>query len=114
MLFEVAPLHEYRVKLNVNESEIDQIKVGQTGEMVLNSLPKIHFPVTVENITPVSKAEEGTNYFLVEARLDNVSERLRPGMEGFGKVSIAHCRLIWIWTHDIVVWLRLWSWSWWP
>ncbi len=114
LLFEVAPLHEYRVILDVYESEIDRVKVGQVGEMVLNSLPKFHFPITVEKITPVSTAEEGANYFLVEAKLGDVSERLRPGMEGFGKISVARCRLIWIWTHEIFEWLRLWMWSWWP
>ena len=39
---------------------------------------------------------------------------LRPGMEGVGKVEIGERRLAWIWTHKIVYWLRMFSWSWWP
>lgn len=114
ILFEIAPLHDYRVKLKVDEREISQIKLGQAGDMVLNALPKTHFPITVEKITPVSMDEEGANYFLVEAKLDKVSERLRPGMEGFGKINIERRKLVWIWTHDLVDWLRLWLWSWRP
>lgn len=114
VLFEIAPLHDYRVKLEVDEREISQIKVGQTGIMILNAMPKTHLPITVEKITPVSTAEEGTNYFQVEAKLDKVTERLRPGMEGFGKVYVDQRKLIWIWTHNLIDWVRLWTWAWWP
>jgi hypothetical protein len=43
-----------------------------------------------------------------------VSERLRPGMEGVGKVAIGERRLIWIWTHKLIDWVRLAFWSWMP
>ena len=39
---------------------------------------------------------------------------LRPGMEGVGKIHVGERRLIWIWTHKIVYWIRMFSWSWWP
>ncbi len=114
ILFEVSPLNDYRVRLEVDEREISRINVGQTGNLVLNALPKTPFPITVGKITPVSTAEEGVNFFRVEAKLDEASERLRPGMEGFGKISAGRNRLIWIWTHSLTDWLRLWAWSWWP
>ena len=68
----------------------------------------------VEKITPVSTPEEGRNVFRVEARLDETSVPLRPGMEGVGKVNIDRRKIIWIWTHDLVDWVRLWTWSWMP
>ncbi len=114
ILFEVSPLNDYRVRLEVDEREISRINVGQTGNLVLNALPKTPFSITVEKITPVSTAEEGVNFFRVEAKLDEASERLRPGMEGFGKIRVGQNRLIWIWTHSLTDWLRLWAWSWWP
>ena len=114
VLFEISPLDDYRVKLKVDEREISRINVGQTGNLVLNALPKAQFPVTVKKITPVSTAEEGVSFFLVEAKLDETSERLRPGMEGFGKIGVGENRLIWIWTHSLTDWFRLWAWSWWP
>ncbi len=114
VLFEISPLHDYRVRLEVDEREISRINVGQTGNLVLNALPKSKFPITVEKITPVSQTEEGVSFFLVEAKLDEISERLRPGMEGFGKIGVGNNRLIWILTHSLTDWLRLWAWSWWP
>ena len=114
VLFEIAPLQDYRLILRVDEREINRIEPGQKGTLVLNSLPEAPLTMTVTKITPVSAAEEGHNFFVVEADLDNAHLSLRPGMEGFGKVTVGQRKLIWIWTHDIYDWIRLWVWSWWP
>jgi len=114
VLFEVAPLDEYRLILEVDEREIDEITVDQHGELVLSSVPGDVFPFTVKKITPVTTAKEGRNSFRVEARLENTSQRLRPGMEGVGKITIGRRKLVWIWTHDMIDWVRLKAWSWWP
>jgi hypothetical protein len=113
-LFEIAPLGGYRIILQVDERDIAQVKETQRGELVLPSLPGKHFPLTVSQITPVSTQKEGRNYFRVEARLDEHSVRLRPGMEGVGKITIDRRRLIWIWTHEMIEWISLKVWTWWP
>jgi multidrug resistance efflux pump len=113
-LFEVAPLDAYRVMLQVDEREIRQIREGQTGKLVLAAMPDVKLSFSVVSITPVSVTEEGGNFFRVEARLDQVSERLRPGMVGFGKIEIERRKLIWIWVHEMIDWFRLKSWSWLP
>lgn len=115
IMFELAPLDAYRVILKVNERDIGQIVVGQQGQLALTGLPGDKLPIRVEKITPVSNAEEGQNYFRVEAALEEgASLLLRPGMEGVGKVEIDRRKLIWIWTYKIVFWLRMFAWSWWP
>jgi hypothetical protein len=63
---------------------------------------------------PVSTPGEGKNTFRVEARPAELPERLQPGMEGVAKVKVDRRRLIWIWTHRAVDWLRLTLWSWLP
>jgi multidrug resistance efflux pump len=114
VLFEIAPLENYRLKLRVNEREINQVKTGQGGTLILNSLPEEPLAMIVRKITPVAAAEEGQNLFLVEADLEETPVSLRPGMEGYGKIEVDRRKLIWIWTHDLYDWLRLWVWSWWP
>jgi RND family efflux transporter MFP subunit len=114
VLFEVAPLESYRVIVEVDERDIADVAVGQRGELALPSLPGEVTPLSVEKITPVSVAKEGRNYFRVEAHLDKSSNRLRPGMEGIGKITVDRRRLFWIWTHELIDWLRLKLWSWWP
>jgi len=114
VLFEVAPLDAYRVILKVDERDVAWVRTGQTGELVLSGVPGEKLAFSVARVTPVSTAEEGRNYFRVEARLDVAGERLRPGMEGVGKISAGERRLMWIWTHRLVDWLRLAFWTWLP
>ena len=82
--------------------------------MVLTALPELSLPFRVDQITPVTTAKEGRSFFQVEAKLDQVSQRLRPGMEGYGKVNAGRHRLIWNWTHSLIDWIRLRAWSWLP
>jgi hypothetical protein len=78
-------------------------------------MPGEALPIEVEKITPVSTAEEGRNYFKVEARLlEEAQPTLRPGMQGVGKIFVGERKLIWIWTHKITQWWRMFLWSWWP
>lgn len=114
VLFELAPLDAYRVIMKVDERDITDVTVGQEGHLALTSMPQEDIPLVVEKITPVSAVEEGRNYFRVEAVLKGAPEKLRPGMEGVGKIHIDERRLIWIWTHKLVHWARMWVWSWWP
>ena len=115
VLFEVAPLESFRIVLKVDEYDIAHVAAGQRGELTVASMPGERFAFTVSRVTPVNTAREGRNYFRVEATLENAAgARLRPGMEGVGKVSIEERKLIWIWTHRFTDWLRLKIWSWLP
>jgi RND family efflux transporter MFP subunit len=114
VLFEVAPLDQYRVIIDVDERDIAGIQVGQTSEMIFSSIPGAKFPFGVEKITPVTTAKDGRNFYRVEGRLDKVTDQLRPGMEGVGKITVDRRRLIWIWTHKAFDWLRLKAWQWMP
>lgn len=115
VLFELAPLDSYRVILEVDERDVGVVAEGQTGSLALTGLPDSLLDFTVTKITPIATAEEGRNFFRVEGAL--VGEPpviLRPGMEGVGKIDAGQRRLIWIWTHKIVYWLRMFFWSWLP
>jgi len=111
-LFEIAPLAEYRVMLEVDEREVGALRPGQSGQLALVGLPGTTLPLTVERITPISSQAEGRNFFIVEARLEETPEPLRPGMDGIAKVAIGDRRLAWIWTHKLTDWLGLTVWRW--
>ena len=76
VLFQVAPLDAYRVILEVDERDIAQVEVGQQGELALSGMPSHPLHFAVKQITPVSTAQDGRNYFRVEAQLENPSTRL--------------------------------------
>nr|WP_255697465.1 HlyD family efflux transporter periplasmic adaptor subunit [Sinirhodobacter sp. WL0062] len=115
VLFQIAPLDDYRVMLRVDERDVKDMQVGKAGALVLAALPDTPVEVQVERITPISTAEEGTNKFVVEASVtEGPIEALRPGMEGVAKIEVEEHRLVWIWTRRIVLWVRMAFWSWWP
>lgn len=111
LLFQISPLESYRVILQVDERDISSLSANQKGALMLSGLPGQVFPLVVQQITPMTTTEEGLNYFRVEAHLNGSVDRLRPGMEGVGKIDVGRRRLIWIWTHSLFDWLRMWAWK---
>ncbi len=100
--------------VEVDERDIAYTAIGQRGSLVLPAFPHEGFELSVESITPVSLPGEGINYFRVEAVLDEAPLRLRPGMRGVAKIDAGRQRLIWVWTHGAVDYLRVLFWRWTP
>jgi len=113
-LFEIAPLASYRVILQVDEREIRNIELGQHGRLVIAGIAGDATAFDVIKVTPVATAEDSRNFFRVEARLHEAPQRLRPGMEGVGKIEVGSRRLWWVLTHSFTDWLRLTLWTWMP
>jgi len=90
------------------------VSVGQRGRLIVASIPNQTFPLVVTRITAVNLPKDGRNTFRVEARLEGDPGRLRPGMEGVGKIEIDERKYVWIWTHTLTDWVRLTLWSWLP
>ena len=121
VLFELAPLDSYRIILLVEDKRINDVKLNQQGHLVMTALPGEKFPFTITSITSETEAKEGSNFFRVEAALngDGLSDehraslkKLRPGMQGVGKISVDRRRLIGIWTRSFREWLSLALWKW--
>ncbi len=113
-LFQIAPLDSYRVSMEVEEAQLDDIEVGQTGTLVLSSLPDHGFPIEVIRITPRLEAKDGKNVAMVEGRLNETSDQIRPGMRGVAKVDVEERLLIRVWAQPIIDWIRLAIWRWTP
>ena len=113
IMYKVSPLDHYRVLLDVDESDVAELSVGMKGELTLSAAAEDSFEIVVDKITPVSEAGDGANYFQVEASLVETPQFLRPGMQGVSKIEIGERRLLWVWTHKLVDWLRLKLWAWW-
>ena len=111
VLFEIAPLDDYRVELEVDERDIADVAPGQRGHLAPAALPGERRHFTVETVIGVAEAADGRNVFNVEAVLEGDVGLLRPGMRGVGKVEVGRRRLLWVWTHDLVDRVRLWLWS---
>lgn len=111
-LFEIAPLGNYKVALNVDDYDIKKLSVGQQGDLRLVALPYEQISIVISKITPVSVAKDKGNYFRVEATLlDAAHIKLQPGMQGIAKIKIDERSIFWIWTHTLFERLSLWLWS---
>lgn len=113
-LFEIAPLQSYRIILQVDEREIRHVQMGQAGRLVMTGIAGEPMDFKVAKVTPVATAQEGRNFFRVEASLAEASPRLRPGMEGVGKIDVGGRSLWWVLTHGLTDWLILSLWTWMP
>jgi RND family efflux transporter MFP subunit len=114
VLFEIAPVDDYRIILEVDERDVGEIAVRQRGELTLSAFPGREFPLRVERVTPVAANEDGRNFFRVEASLEAPTSLLRPGLEGVAKIAVGRRSLIWILGHRAFDWARLALWSWLP
>ncbi len=113
VLFEIAPLDSYRVTLEVDERDVAHVAIGQTGRLALTALPHQQHPFRIERVTPMASAEEGRNFFRVEAGLADDTLGLRPGMEGLAKIEIGRRSLYWVASHRAADWFRLATWGFW-
>jgi biotin carboxyl carrier protein len=124
VLFEVGPLEKLRAELRIKEDQIGDVAAAMRerpgkveGELATEGFPgdKIHF--TVETIIPVAEVKDQKNIFRVRVVLDDKKLEsgpppswLVPGVEGVAKVDIEKRRYAWIWTRQLVNWVRMRLW----
>jgi len=115
-LLTLAPSNGFRAIVEVDDSDIGQVRQGQTGSMVLTALPNQALPLRVQRITPLATLTTGRNVFEIEVALARdaagVVDELRPGMRGVARLQVGEMPIAMLWTRDIVAWLRLASWRW--
>ena len=114
ILFEVAPLDQYRLIVQVDEKQVAEVDSGMTGMLTLKALPGSKLPFSVQKVSPVYAEDVDGISYRVEARLDADHAALRPGMEGVAKIEIGQRSLLWIYTHELLDLIRLWAWRWLP
>jgi hypothetical protein len=110
-LYELAPLDDWRVVLDVEEAQVADTQPGQHGHLVVTAMPYQTMDFTVTRVTPVARIEDGRSVFRVEGTLAGSSPRLRPGMQGVGRIEIGPRLMVWIWTRRIAEQLRLLVWQ---
>ncbi len=111
LLYEVAPLEQYRVILEVNEYDIGALELDKPGTLIVAAFPDLPLVLSIDQIVPLAVNSNSGNFFRVEASLEKPSELLRPGMRGIAKVSAGEHKLLWIMTHALIDRIRLWAWS---
>lgn len=111
VLFEIAPLNDYRLLLDVPENRIAAVKPGQSGYLVLKAFPGHQTGFLIDQVAGATEQPDGEITFSVIAIIseDDVSN-LRPGMSGVARVNAGERSVLWIYFHEIVDWVRLALW----
>ncbi len=110
VLFEIANRQDLRAELSVSERDVQELKVGQDGQLATTSLPTEKKPFVVQRIVPQGEAKDNDNVFRVWVDLKETNPDWRPGMMGEARVEVGQRRVAWIWTHRLVDFLRLKLW----
>ncbi|MEO8004096.1 MAG: HlyD family efflux transporter periplasmic adaptor subunit [Betaproteobacteria bacterium] len=111
VLMTIAPAGEYRVVVEVDERDIEDVQTGKTGYLALGAFEK-SLRFTVERVTPMAASRDGRNFFEVEGKLVDAPASMRPGSQGIGKIEAENRTIAWVCTHRLVQWMRTTLWSW--
>jgi len=91
-VIEVADLTRIIAKLEIDENQIKDVKLGQKVKIVLDALPDKEFFGTIQSIASVvrTKSKEKPSKILdATVKLDKVdSQLMRPGMRLSGKITV--------------------------
>ncbi len=112
-LVTLATTDRYRIIVEIDETDIARVHPGQSGQLVVSSLPWDHQDLVVERITPLAKAVEGRNVFEVQARLAQAAPgQFRPGLLGRADLVVGRTPPLWAWSRHALARVQLAWWSW--
>jgi len=81
-LLTMADLGKVRVRALFNETDIGQVRAGQTASVAIDAYPDRRFQGVVEKIEPNATIQQNVTMFPVLVTLDNNESLLKPGMNG--------------------------------
>ncbi len=88
-LLKMADLTKVRMRALVNETDIGNIKAGQSTRVIVDAYPDRTFRGEVEKIEPQAVVQQSVTLFPVIVSLSNPDGLLKPGMNGEASMMIA-------------------------
>jgi biotin carboxyl carrier protein len=115
-LFQVGgtDFEDLEVEILVHERDVQEIHVGQKGQLAITSLPGEKVDIEIRRIVPEGAPKESKNVFKVYAKITGTPEQARylPGMAGEVNLDVEPRSLAWQWTHRFVDWVKMKAWTW--
>ena len=87
-LLRMADLNSVRVRALVNETDIGNVRAGQTARVTVDAYPDRPFVGVVEKIEPQAVVQQSVTMFPVLVTIQNREGLLKPGMNGEVSVLI--------------------------
>lgn len=109
-LMELAPVGTYRVALSVREQDLSLLQPGQVGHIRLSPIPERLFEISLSDLIPVARYENGSTYFSFEGELSGTPSSLLHGMSGTARIEVSLEPLIILWGKPLLDELKMWLW----
>ncbi len=87
-LLKMADLSKVRIRALFNETDIGQVRPGQTATVTVDAYPERRFVGIVEKIEPQAVIQQNVTMFPVLVTLENSEGLLKPGMNGETNVMV--------------------------
>jgi len=88
-ILKMADLSKVRMRAFVNETDIGNVKPGQTATVTVDAFPNRRFVGIVEMVEPQAVVQSSVTMFPVLVSLSNADGALKPGMNGAVTMDIA-------------------------
>ncbi|MBI5034535.1 MAG: efflux RND transporter periplasmic adaptor subunit [Chloroflexi bacterium] len=90
VLLAVADQSELRVKVNIDETDIAQIKVGQSVQIRLDAYPEAHVTAKVTDVAAVATTVQGVVNYVVTVSINPSQVPLKIGMTADANIVVAN------------------------
>lgn len=75
------------VNLQIDERDVNDVRIGQSGRLTIKALPGRPVPLKVTRVNPMAEAVAGANIYRAEAELLEPAPWLKPGMTGTARLD---------------------------
>lgn len=112
VLLKIARIDAMYAIIKISEKDIDQIVQGAKGRLMLLSRPNDVFDITIDKLVPMAEVDQREgNVFVIRVAIDGEPRSWwRPGMSGVAKINAGERKIIWILTHRLTEFLRMYFW----
>jgi HlyD family secretion protein len=93
-LMTLADLNLVRMRVNVDEVEMGNVKVGETATVAVDAFPDHKFAGTISKVEPQAVLTQGVTFFQVLVTIDNHEGLLMPGMNGEVTIQAADLKSV--------------------
>ncbi len=106
VLFEIAPLDEMIVELDVPDRDVSRVRTGMAVSFRVEAFGGWSGESKIDRLHPMSEQRDGANVFIAEAPVGSGAPELRPGMRGRASIEGDRRPLIWIIGHRFTEWVE--------
>jgi RND family efflux transporter MFP subunit len=112
---EIADSSLSRVDVAIEETEISLLRPGAAAAIKVEGFPTQTFRGNVSVVSPKSQVDGDARFFYARVDVPNPDGRLRPGMQGRGKISVGWHPIGYVLFRGPMLWFysKLWSWFGW-